>query len=191
MNSEDSQRVFFSSKRAATSHCYDFAKRSLLAAEIQINRVWSQRPVSGDHTEKHQTFQLILIDLHFFFISLRNLYRYLDKITTDPTYAHLKPQLSLLNEKWFKHYSSGREAFEHIDQRLPDEKHQNQIIEIERDGRRRKIYYGLYLSKGIFAHSDREWDISLPTFYQLKSDVDALMQAVVETSVDPLGTDST
>jgi hypothetical protein len=186
MNSDDSQRVFFSSKRPATAHCYNFAKRSLLAAELQIGRVWRQRPVTTDYAEKAQAYQLILIDLHFFFISIRNLYRYLEKIVADPTYAHLKKQLDQLNIQWFKHYSSGREAFEHIDQRLPGEKHENKIVEIEENGARRKIHYGLYLKKGIFAHSDREWDISLTTFHKMKNDVDMLLEAVVQASNNAL-----
>lgn len=190
MISEDSQRVFFSSKRVATSHCYDLAKRSLLAANVEINRVWSERPTSANHTEKLHQFQLILIDLHFFFISLRNLYRYLEKIVIDPTYAHLKPELDRLNDQWFRHYSSGREAFEHIDQRLPGEKHEGKIVEVKESGARRKIHYGLYLSKGIFAHSDLEWDISLPTFIKLKQEVDMFLQAIVQASNTALNADA-
>jgi hypothetical protein len=190
MISDDSQRVFFSSKRPATSHCYDLAKRSLLAADLEINRVWSARPTSSDHAEKARQFQLILIDLHFFFISLRNLYRYLEKIVVDPTYTHLKPRLNRLNDQWFRHYSSGREAFEHIDQRLPGEKQENKIVEIEENGGRRKIHYGLYLSKGIFAHSDLEWDISLPTFAKLSSDVTTFFHAIIQASSTALNTDA-
>lgn len=182
MISDDSQRVFFSSKRPATSHCYDFAKRSLLASKLQLGRVWEKRPVPTDYAEKAHAYHLILIDLHFFFISIRNLYRYLEKIVADPTYAHLKPQLDNLNDKWFKHYSLGREAFEHIDQRLPGEQHEHKIVEIEENGARRKIHYGLYLSKGIFAHSKHEWDISIPTFEKLKNDVDVFLHAVVRAS---------
>lgn len=189
MISDDSRRVFFSSKGPATSHFYDLAKRSLLAAELQIGRVWGRRPMSIDYAEQAQAFQLILIDLHFFFISIRNLYRYLEKVVADPTYAHLKPQLDLLNAQWFKHYSSGREAFEHIDQRLPGEKYENKIIEIEVSGARRKIHFGLDLSKGIFAHSDREWDISLTTSAKLKSDVDMFLIAIVQASNHTLNTD--
>ncbi|MFZ3017771.1 MAG: hypothetical protein WA056_04840 [Gallionella sp.] len=188
MTSDDSQQVFFSSKRSATSHCYDLAKRSLLAADLEINRVWSGHPAPTDYAEKAQRFQLILIDLHFFFISIRNLYRYLEKIVLDPTYAHLRPELDRLNDKWFRHYSSGREAFEHIDQRLPGEKHENKIVEIEENGARRKIHYGLYLSRGIFAHSDLEWDISLSAFNQLKNEVNIFLQSVVQSSKTTSGT---
>ncbi len=182
MISDDSQRVFFSSKRPATAHCFDLARRSLLAADLEINRVWSERSTVTEHAEKAQQFQVLLIDLHFFFISLRNLYRYLEKIVVDPTYAHLKPDLDRLNTRWFRHYSSGREAFEHIDQRLPGEKHEDKIVEIEENGARRRIHYGLYLSKGIFTHSDLKWDISLPTFTSIKNDVDMFLQAVVQAS---------
>ena len=61
MDLDDSQRVFLSSKRPATSHCFDYAKRSLLAAELEINRVWVERQLSSDLAEKALVFNTFLL----------------------------------------------------------------------------------------------------------------------------------
>ena len=179
MTPEKNQRVFFSSKRPATSHCFDFAIRSLRAAELQVNRIWDRPVVSGDPTVVSATFQDILIDVHFYFISLRNVYRFLQKVIADPAFAPLRPELDRLNEKWFQHYSKGRETFEHIDQRLPGEKHEANIVEIEEASARRKINYGLRLREGLFLHSDLKWDITTATFELISHDVQALLQQIV------------
>jgi hypothetical protein len=176
----DIQRVFFSSKRGATSHCFDFVGRSLRAAELQVNRIWDRLVVSGDTTVVTAAFQDILIDVHFYFISLRNVYRFLRKVVADPKFEHLRPELDKLNEKWFHHYGKGREAFEHIDQRLPGEKHESNIVEIQEAGAKRKIHYGLRLREGLFLHSDLRWDITQATFAQIRSDVQALLQQIVD-----------
>ncbi|MDP2693919.1 MAG: hypothetical protein Q8O58_03475 [Gallionella sp.] len=176
---EKIQRVFFSSERPATSHCFDFAIRSLRAAELQVNRIWNRPVVGGDPIIVKAAFEDILIDVHFYFISLRNIYRFLKKVIADPAFEQLRPELDRLNEKWFRHYGKGREAFEHIDQRLPGEKHEMNIVEIEEAGARRKINYGLRLREGLFLHSDLEWDITSGTFEAISHDVQALLQQIV------------
>ena len=179
MTSEKIQRVFFSSKQPATSHCFDLAIRSLRAAELQVNRIWNRPVVGGDPTLVTAAFQDILIDVHFYFIALRNVYRFLRKAIADPAFEPLRPELDRLNEKWFQHYGKGREAFEHIDQRLPGEKHEASIVEIEEAGARRKINYGLRLREGLFLHSDIKWDITTGTFELISHDVQALFQQIV------------
>ncbi len=113
----DTQKILFSAEKPATSHCFSLSKRSLLAAEIQMERIWGPIVKSVDHPLL--PYEIKLIDIHFYFVALRNLYRYLNKIMSDPVYSHLKADLEILNDKWFRHYSKGREAFEHIDQRFP------------------------------------------------------------------------
>ena len=135
--------------------------------------------VSGDSTVVNTAFQDILVDVHFYFISLRNVYRFLRKIIADPAFESLRPELERLNEKWFQHYGKGREAFEHIDQRLPGEKHEANIVEIGEAGAKRKINYGLRLREGIFLHSDLKWDITTGTFRLISHDVQVLLQQIV------------
>lgn len=180
MFSEDSQRVMIKSKKPATSICYDLAIRALLSAEIQIERIWSIE-IYKVTAEKHNVLpqQLVLMDLHFYFISLRNIYRYLAKIVEDQAFENLKSDLAVLNDRWFKHYSSAREAFEHIDQRLPKEIHENRIVEVTENEASRKIHYGLYITRAVFAHSDKEWDISEDTYLQIKNDVQAFLDKLV------------
>ena len=76
----DQDRAFFSSKRAATPRCFDFVRRALRAAEIQIDRIWTRPVVTGSHEIVRAAIQDVLIDFHFYFIALRNLYRSLDQI---------------------------------------------------------------------------------------------------------------
>jgi len=179
---KDAQRLFFGSKKPATSHCFDFARRSLRAAEIQIERIWDRPGLPADHPQFVAAIHDALIDVHFYFIALRNLYRFLDKIVADPVFAHLQPELQALNDTWFNHYAKGREAFEHIDQRLPGEKHEKQLIEVTDGGSLRKIHYGLSMQRGVFEHSNLTFDISKHTFERLKADVRAFLVKVVESS---------
>ena len=180
MLSEDSQLVFFGSKSSATSISFDLAHRSLRAAEIQIDRIWGIPSVSRNPEQMAAANQDILIDVHFYFVALRNVYRWLEKIVADEVFKGLRSGLDEMNDKWFRHYGEGREAFEHIDQRLPGQKHESKIVEIEENGARRKINYGLSMRQGIFRHSDGEWDISKAAFGDIKNDVDELLRSIVE-----------
>jgi len=177
---KDTQRVSFSAEKPATSHCFSLAKRSLLAAEMQMERIW--RPVIKSVDNPSLPYEIILIDIHFYFVALRNLYRYLNKIMSDPVYSHLKADLEILNDKWFRHYSKGREAFEHIDQKFHGEKHEDKIVEIEEKGARRKVHYGLSMKHGVFTHSDESWDISKKSFAEFKDSVAQFIQKIVESS---------
>ncbi|MEQ1814669.1 MAG: hypothetical protein ABL860_09515, partial [Candidatus Nitrotoga sp.] len=109
------------------------------------------------------------------------IYRFLRKVVADPKFEHLCPELDKLNAKWFHHYGKGREAFEHIDQRLPGERHESNIVEIEEGGAKRKINYGLRLREGLFLHSDLRWDITKATFAQISGDVQAFLQQIVDS----------
>lgn len=182
----DKQSVFFSSKRPATSHCFDFAGRSLRAAEIQIDRIWSRPVVSGSHAVVEAAIHDILIDIHFYFVALRNVYRFLAKAVEDPAFQQFKPDVERLNDAWFKHYAKGREAFEHIDQRLPGEKQEHKLEEVTDGGSSRKIHYGLSLRQAVFRHSNLSFDISRDTFGRIKTEVDILLIKIVN-SCPPLG----
>jgi hypothetical protein len=182
MFTEEKQKISFSSKHPATPHCYDLLKRSLIAADIQIKRIWEDPTKKINPHDPTQVHDHILIDLHFYFISLRNIYRYMKKIVEDPTYSDLQSELEVLNDRWFKHYSSAREAFEHIDQRFPGEKHEHKIVEIEENGAKRKVHYGLQMRNGLFLHSDKKWDISHGTFLVIKSDVQKFLKLVTDSS---------
>ena len=176
---KDLQCLFFGSKRPATSHCFDFARRSLRAAEVQIERIWDRPGISTDDPRFIAAAEDALIDVHFYFISLRNIYRFLHKVVQDPAFVHLITELHILNDTWFKHYSKGREAFEHIDQRLPGEKYEDKIVEIAEGGASRKVHYGLSMRRGVFTHSDMTFDISMETFMRLRTDVIAFLAKIV------------
>ena len=177
----DKQRIFFSTRWPATSHCFDFARRSLRAAEIQIDRIWNRPVVSGSHDVVEAAIHDILIDIHFYFIALRNLYRFLAKVVEDPAFEQFGSEVDRLNDAWFKHYAKGREAFEHIDQRLPGEKHEHQLEEVADGGAPRKIHYGLSLRDGVFKHSNLSFDISREAFGRLKSEVDATLVKILNS----------
>lgn len=180
MTSEESHKFSVVGLSAATSIAFDWVGRSLRAAEIQVNRIWDRPVVQGDHHLVTTAFQEILIDVHFYFVALRNIYRFLNSVISDELLQDLRPDLVALNDKWFKHYSLGREAFEHIDQRLPGQKHENKIVEIGDLGNKRKINYGLRLRQGLFLHSDLEWDISKAAFESIKNDVQSLLKRIEE-----------
>ena len=151
---KDSERLFFGSKKPATSPSFDFAHRSLRAAEIQIERIWSRPGLPAQHPQYIAAVEDTLIDVHFYFIALRNLCRFLGKVVEDPVFVSLRPELQALNDAWFKHYAKGREAFEHIDQRLPGGKHEKQLVEVTENGTSRTIHYGLSMRRGMFQHSN-------------------------------------
>ncbi len=188
MTNDEMLKVMTASRSGATIHCVDFAYRSLRAAEIQVGRIWNREPTPSqqDLEATKRFYQDILIDIHFYFISLRNLYRYLAKAVEDPAFDAFRPELAELNDRWFLHYAKGREAFEHIDQRLPGEKHESRIVEIVGDdGGRRKIHYAFWPRKGLFAHSDGEWDITSAIFDRISVDVESLLSRMVESCAVP------
>ena len=174
-------RVFFSANKPATSHCFNLANRSLRAAEIQINRIWDRPVVTGSTEIVIAEHQDIIIDIHFYFIALRNLYRFLAMIVNDSAFEQFKPDLENLDKIWFCHYQKARDTLEHIDERLPGEKKEDRIIEVSDVESSRKIQYGVSLSRGIFKHSNQEWDISRETFLKLKEDVEILLTKVVSS----------
>lgn len=100
MTDDEMLRVMAASRLGATVHCVDFAYRSLRAAEIQVGRIWNRGPTpSQQDVEATKMFcQDILIDIHFYFISLRNLYRYLAKAVEDPAFYAFRPALAELND---------------------------------------------------------------------------------------------
>lgn len=177
---EDHFLLMGAGSRQATTLAFDFARRALRAAEIQNRRIWNAPVVEGQPGVVIEAIQDILIDVHFYFVALRNVYRFLSKVVEDPDFAHFVPNLELLNQQWFAHYSTGREAFEHIDQRLPGERHSPRIAETMTDGTSRRVHYGLNLRQGVFRHSDQEWDIRPETFSRLHGDVSALLEAILD-----------
>lgn len=186
MNDDEVLKVMTASRVSATVHCVDFAFRSLRAAEIQVRRIWNREipPSQQDVEATKKYYQDILIDIHFYFISLRNVYRYLAKSVDDPAFDAFRPELAELENRWFSHYAKGREAFEHIDQRLPGQKHESRIVEIVDDnGGRRKIHYAFWPKKGLFAHSNGEWDITSATFDRISADVKTLLSRMIESCV--------
>jgi hypothetical protein len=154
----------------------DLAERALRAARIQVERIWAPIPAGKD---KLSVYGDILIDVHFYFISLRNTYRFLNTAVEQPVATVLRVELDALNTKWFRHYSSGREAFEHIDQRLPGQRHEARIVELEEGDAKRRVHYGLRMRDGQFAHSDQEWDITVDRFAEIESDVRDLLDKYV------------
>lgn len=184
MNNDEILKVMAASRSGATVHCVDFAFRSLRAAEIQARRIWNREPAPSQHDVEatKRFYQDIFIDIHFYLIALRNVYRYLAKAVRDPAFDAFRPELAELNERWFLHYAKGREVFEHIDQRLPGEIHESRIVEIVDDsGGRRKIHFGFKPKKGVFTHSDEEWDITTNTFDRISADVKSLLSRMVDS----------
>ena len=126
--------------------------------------------------------QDILIDVHFYFVALRDVDRFLKVVISDEVFQGLRPELARLNDKWFQNYSRGRDSFEHIDQRLPGQKHENEIVDIEGTGGKRKTNFGLSLGEALFRHPNLEWDISKAAFDRIEVDVQELLRLIVDES---------
>ena len=105
MLSKDSQRVFFASTYGSTY--FDLTHRYLHAAEGQITRIWNGRGISADPQRVESDFQEILIEVHFYFVALRDVYRCLAKVVSDEVFQGLRPDVDNLWVKWFKHYNKG------------------------------------------------------------------------------------
>ena len=115
MLSKDRQRLFSASTHASTY--FDLAHRYLHAAERQITRIWNLR-ISDDPQRVEADFQEMLIEVHFYFVALRDVYRCLAKVVSVEVFQGLRPEVDNLWVKWFKHYNQGRNMFEHLDERL-------------------------------------------------------------------------
>ena len=101
------------------------------------------------------------------------------KLDTVDLFKELRPDLDTLNEQWCRHYSAGRDVFEHIDQRLPGQKHEDQIVAIEEQVREKKTNFRIIRSKGLFLHSNQEWDISRVQFELMQADVEGFLSRFV------------
>jgi hypothetical protein len=117
-----------------------------------------------------------LIELHFYFVSIRNIYRFLAKAINDEALSEFSEDLDTLNSKWLAHNSKAREAFEHIDQRLPGEKHEEKIAQIGN----RKVHYGIRWKEAEFYHSDLLWDISQSTYEEFHRDIGNFLKNLEE-----------
>lgn len=95
----------------------------------------------------------------------------------DPAFEAHRVELENLNTTWFSHYAKGREVFEHIDQRLPGEKHEARIISSD-DGMS-KLHYGIKPNERLFLHSNQEWDISESTFEKIHQDAATLISNII------------
>lgn len=172
----DQQHVFLASQLPATSHCYFFTLRSLRAAELQVQRIWARVDSASESSDDF--FQDILIEVHFYFVALRNIHRFLSKVVEDPAFQHVQPAFTRINNDWLLHYSKGREAFEHIDQRLPGQKQEHQLKATSDSNGTRKVHYDLSLRKRTFTHSNLTFDISKEAFDRLKAEVVSILSAV-------------
>ncbi|MBO6558831.1 MAG: hypothetical protein JJ957_20355 [Pseudomonadales bacterium] len=131
-------------------------------------RIW-QMPAERPNTRiaMQEANEEKLIELHFYFVSIRNIYRFLSKAIDDDVLSEFSAELDTLNSKWLAHNSKAREAFEHIDQRLPGEKHEEKIAQIGN----RKVHYGISWKDAEFRHSDLVWDISQNTYEEFHRDI--------------------
>jgi len=170
--------VIRAGQRPATVFALEFAQRAVRASRLQLERIYRWEERSASLEEVIAINEDRLTDIHFFFIAIRNIYRYLRKVVQDDSFAELGPRLEQLNGQWFKAYSAAREAFEHIDQRLPGETHANRIVAI--DGGRRAVHYGFSPRTGVFRHSDQEWDIGQQNIGRFHDDVASFIAAVFD-----------
>jgi len=175
LKNEISMKIMSKSTIPASSFFYDLLMRNIFAAELQLSRIWEEKPKPLDIDEAIKNHKGRLIDIHFYFIALRNIYRYLEKLSMDPIFKQLDTEVKSLNEKWFDHYKTARDSFEHFDERLPDQKKEAKIIEVEENGAKRKIHFGIK-KEGFFTQSNEEWDIRLKTFNLIKKDVENIIQ---------------
>ena len=183
----DQGRRFFSSKRAASPHCFNSSRRAFRAVEIQIDRIWTRPVVTGSHEIVRAAIQDILIDVHFDFFALGTCIGTLERVVADPAFAQFKTDVNRLNDLWFKYNAKEREEFEHIDPRLPSEKHENRTEEVSEGGAAGKIQYGLSMRNGIFKHSNLSFDISRASFDLIKREIDALFVKIVGSCGQPGG----
>ena len=175
-----------SSNPKVTATAFDLAYRYLQAAENQIDRIWAPTVKTDDKKIPGAIQQERLVEVHFYFIALRDVYRFLDTIVKDEAFQDecLRKELDCLYNNWFKGFKKGRDTFEHIDDRLRGD--HGGIKEIEENGAKRCVHFGISFKRGTFSHSDWEVDITKPTFEQIKTDVEKLLGHVVDCAANRL-----
>lgn len=85
--------------------------------------------------------------------------------------------------KEFDHYVAGRNSFEHFHDRLPGQREEHRVKEVQPDPNAgaHRIYSGL--SKGLYVHSNTSWDISPCSLESLERFI-AEVLAVVHIKID-------
>jgi len=170
-------------KKQCTPFCYELAKRSLVAAEMQINRIWAPREKPKSLSEFRSAYDPLLVDIHFYFVSIRNINRYLKELTNDELFSCLKDKFIIMENSFFAHFKNGRDALEHMNERLPGNKYANRTKEITENGCTRSVHAGVSLKRGIYYYSDQEWDISDNEFRKMKSQIDNFLQNVLDIAM--------
>ncbi len=126
--------------------------------------------------------QVVLCEVHFYFVAWANCRNMLEILTGQPEFLEAKKVFDT-HRKHFEHYVAGRNSFEHFHDRLPGQRNEDRVREVRDDpiAGPRRVFAGF--SGGKYVHSDMSWDISPKSLELLDQSIDEVL-AVVNRTID-------
>lgn len=194
------EKLFFvASNGNAASFAYNRLELHRLAARTQMTRLEgaiarskpskpepgagaTQEQMRAYVREGAQRIQSVLSEVHFYFVSWSGCRSMLQILVGQPEFLDAKKVFDGYRKE-FDHYVAGRNSFEHFHDRLPGQREEHRVKEVQPDPNAgaHRIYSGL--SKGMYLHSNTSWDIS-PRSLELLERFIAEVLAVVHAKID-------
>lgn len=124
----------------------------------------------------------VLSDVHFYFVAWGGCRNMLETLVGQPEMLAAKKVFDGYRKE-FEHYVAGRNSFEHYDDRLPGQRDEDRVREIQPDPNAgsHRVYSGF--RDGKYVHSDMAWDISRNSLALLERIVEEVVR-VVHATVD-------
>lgn len=194
------EKLFFVATNGnAVSFAYNRLDLHLTAAKRQMVRIGeaiaaskslTPEPVAGATREEmrayvregRQRMQPVLSEVHFYFASWAGCRNMLQILVGQPEFLEAKKIFDGYRNN-FDHYVAGRNTFEHFHDRLPGQRDEDRVKEVQPDPNAgpRCIYSGF--SKGMYVHSSRMWDISPHSLELLEQSISHVL-SVVHAKID-------
>jgi len=171
------EKIFFVATNGnAASFAYSRLELHRLAAHRQMARIAeaitaskSTQPEPGAGAtqdemrayvrEGQRRMRPVFSEVHFYFVSWSGCRNMLQILVGQPEFLEAKKVFDGYRKE-YDHYVAGRNSFEHFHDRLPGQREQYRVKEIQPDPNAgpRRVYSGF--SKGMYVHSNMKWDIS-------------------------------
>jgi hypothetical protein len=194
------EKLFFvASNSNAASFAYGRFHLHLDAARTQMGRIGQAiaaskgmlpEPARGATQEEMRAYvrdgahrmQPVLAEVHFYFVCWSGCRNMLQILVGQPEFLEAKKVFDGYRQE-FEHYVAGRNSFEHFHDRLPGQREEHRVKEVQPDPRTgpHRIFAGF--SAGKYVHSNLEWDISPASLGRLEKYVGEVI-SVVHKKID-------
>jgi hypothetical protein len=161
--------VLASSKRDGTPHAFTGTQVWLRVAGAQNERINAAPDVNGS-SEVIAAVGPVFVDVLLYFIALENVWYHLSQIREDPTFSEVTAAIDRLNENYFRQCFDAMHTLESMQEQGIVRRPLGKPDQFRLD-REHILYMG---------GRDQGLDVSTPAFVRLQSDVQAVIDRVLE-----------